>query len=95
VKKGEVNSIISSYNRNFPARNDGNEATMSFIGSPEVVMAYALAGRLDVNPFTEEFVAGNGVKLKLAPPPAVDDMPSQGFAEGKDTYIARRLTAAR
>jgi aconitate hydratase len=88
VKKGEVNSIISSFNRNFPARNDGNEATMSFIGSPEVVMAYALSGRLDVNPFTDEFVAGNGVKLKLTPPPVVDDMPSRGFVEGRDTYIA-------
>ncbi|MES2201958.1 MAG: aconitase family protein, partial [candidate division FCPU426 bacterium] len=50
IKPGEVNSIISSYNRNFPARNDGNNATMSFIGSPEVVMAYSLAGRLDINP---------------------------------------------
>jgi aconitate hydratase len=88
VKKGEVNSIISSYNRNFPARNDGNEATMSFIGSPEVVMAFALAGRLDVNPLTEEFVSGNGVKVKLTPPPPVDDMPKAGFVPPKDMYAA-------
>ncbi len=88
VKKGEVNSIISSYNRNFPARNDGNEATMSFIGSPEVVMAYALSGRLDVNPFTEEFTAGNGVKIKLNPPPVVEDLPSKGFAEAEAGYQA-------
>jgi aconitate hydratase len=88
VKKGEVNSIISSYNRNFPARNDGNDATMSFIGSPEVVMAYALAGSLDVNPLTEEFVTGNGVKLKLSPPPMVDDLPGKGFASGDFGYQA-------
>lgn len=88
VKKGEVNSIISSFNRNFPARNDGNDATMSFIGSPEVVMAYALSGRLDVNPFTDEFTAGGGVKLKLSPPPAVDDMPKNGFVPPKDVYAA-------
>ncbi|HTB22283.1 MAG TPA: aconitase family protein, partial [bacterium] len=88
VKKGEVNSIISSFNRNFPARNDGNDATMSFIGSPEVVMAYALAGRLDVNPFTEEFSTGAGVKLKLVPPPPVDDLPKDGFVPPTGGYIA-------
>lgn len=88
VKKGEVNSIISSFNRNFPARNDGNDATMSFIGSPETVMAYALAGRLDVNPLSEEFEAGNGVKLKLTPPPAVEMLPKAGFAGGDLGYVA-------
>jgi aconitate hydratase len=88
VKKGEVNSIISSFNRNFPARNDGNDATMSFIGSPEVVMAYALAGRLDVNPFTEEFTTGAGVKLKLLPPPSMDDLPKGGFVPPVGMYTA-------
>jgi aconitate hydratase len=88
VKPGEVNSIISSYNRNFPARNDGNSATMSFIGSPEVVMAYSLAGRLDVNPLKDEFEAGNGVRLRLNPPPVVDDLPSKGFAQADAGYQA-------
>jgi aconitate hydratase len=88
VKKGEVNSIISSFNRNFPARNDGNDATMSFIGSPEVVMAYALSGRLDVNPFTDEFVSGNGVKVKLLPPPPADDLPKNGFVPPVGVYDA-------
>jgi len=88
VKAGEVNSIISSYNRNFPARNDGNASTMSFIGSPEVVMAYSLAGRLDVNPLTDEFEAGNGVKIKLNAPPVVDDLPKQGFAAADAGYQA-------
>ncbi len=88
VKEGDANSIISSFNRNFPARNDGLKSTLSFIGSPEVVLAYSLAGRLDINPLTEEFEAGNGVRIKLQAPPQVDDLPSQGFVEGKDIYIA-------
>jgi len=88
VKKGEVNSIISSFNRNFPARNDGNDATMSFIGSPEVVMAYALAGRLDVNPFTEEFTTRGGVKVKLLPPPPAQDLPKDGFVPPTGVYDA-------
>jgi aconitate hydratase len=88
IKPGEVNSIISSYNRNFPARNDGNAATMSFIGSPEVVMAYSLAGRLDINPLTEEFEAGGGVKIRLQAPPQVEDLPSKGFAQADAGYQA-------
>ena len=88
IKKGDVNSIISSFNRNFPARNDGNDATMSFIGSPETVIAYALSGRLDVNPFTEEFTSGNGVKLKLTPPPQADALPKRGFVPPKGVYEA-------
>jgi aconitate hydratase len=95
VKKGEVNSIISSFNRNFPARNDGNDATMSFIGSPETVMAYALAGRLDVNPFTEEFEAGGGVKLKLAPPSPSPMLPKAGFAGGDLGYQAPAADGSR
>src|SRR5207247_3278128 len=50
IAEGQVNSILSSYNRNFPKRNDGNAQTLSFIGSPEVVVAYALTGTLDFNP---------------------------------------------
>jgi aconitate hydratase len=88
IQPGEVNSIISSFNRNFPARNDGNNATMSFIGSPEVVLAYALAGRLDVNPLRDEFLSGNGVKIRLNAPPQVDDLPSRGFADADAGYQA-------
>ncbi len=88
IKPGEVNSIISSYNRNFPARNDGNNATMSFIGSPEVVMAYALAGRLDINPLKDEFEAGGGVRIRLKAPPVVDDLPRNGFAPADVGYQA-------
>jgi aconitate hydratase len=54
VKEGESNSILTSFNRNFPKRNDGNPETLAFIGSPEVVVAYSLAGSLDFNPLTDE-----------------------------------------
>ena len=57
IQKGETNTIVSSFNRNFPARNDGNAATLSFIGSPETVTAMALTGRLDVD-FVREPVVG-------------------------------------
>ena len=57
VKEGEENSIITSYNRNFRKRNDGNSGTYSFIASPEIVVAYALAGTLAFDPLRDE-VAG-------------------------------------
>ena len=57
IQTGERNTIVSSFNRNFPARNDGNAATLSFIGSPETVIAMALTGRLDVDFVREPIVA--------------------------------------
>jgi aconitate hydratase len=54
VKSGEKNTILTSFNRNFRGRNDANMETLSFIGSPEIVMAMGLAGRIDFNPMTDE-----------------------------------------
>ncbi len=88
IKTGERNSIINSYNRNFPARNDGNAETMSFIGSPEVVMAYGLAGRLSFNPLTDELTGADGRPFKLAPPKKAEDLPSAGFVFKADGYVA-------
>ena len=65
ITKGERNTIVSSFNRNFPARNDGNAATLSFIGSPETVTAMALTGRLDVDFVREPVVAPDGTKVQL------------------------------
>ncbi len=76
IKMGERNSIINSFNRNFPARNDGNTQTLSFIASPEVVTAFALTGRLDVNP-TLMFKA-----------PHAEEMPKLGYAAGEAGFIA-------
>ncbi len=87
IKKGETNSIINSFNRNFPARNDGNAETLSFIASPEIVTAYALAGRLDFNPLTDNIQTENGKEFKLLPP-CVPEMPTKGYAKGEAGYIA-------
>ncbi len=86
VTKGQPNSIISSFNRNFPKRNDGNPDTLSFIGSPEIVVAYALAGTLDFNPLTDEVEAEDGTRFKLEPPPPAPEVPEQGFIESREGY---------
>lgn len=79
VKEGVVNSIISSYNRNFPKRNDGFASTCSFIASPETVLAYAVFGRLDVDPFTTPITGGDGKTFTLRAPGEVDEVPGKGF----------------
>ena len=70
------NVIVTSFNRNFPARNDGNKNTLAFIGSPETVVGMALSGRLDGS-FLTEF-----------DPPVADDLPSHGFDRGADGFSA-------
>jgi aconitate hydratase len=87
IAKGEKNTIVSSFNRNFPARNDGNKDTLSFIGSPDTVVALALGGRLDFDFTTEALVAPDGTKVVLEAPVA-DDLPSRGFDQGASGYVA-------
>ncbi|HET9728493.1 MAG TPA: aconitate hydratase [Acidimicrobiia bacterium] len=82
IKDGETNVIVSSFNRNFPARNDGNKNTLSFIGSPETVVGFALTGTLD-GKFLNEF-----------DPPAADDLPAKGFDHGESGFIAPAADAA-
>lgn len=60
VKKGEKNTIVSSYNRNFTGRNDANPATHAFVTSPELVTALAIAGTLDFNPITNKLKSADG-----------------------------------
>ncbi len=88
VKAGEANSILSSFNRNFPKRNDGNAATLSFIGSPEICVAYALAGTLDFDPMKDEIEAADGTRFKLAPPGPAPEIPSKGFVISYAGYEA-------
>lgn len=88
VKPGDKNSILSSFNRNFPKRNDGNAETLSFIGSPEVVIALGLAGRLSFNPLTDSLEGPGGKKVKLAPPKKADDLPKKGFVTPMGGYVA-------
>src|SRR5919205_627624 len=87
LKKGEPNTIVTSYNRNFPGRNDGKRETMNFIGSPEIVIALALGGRLSFNPFTDELIAKDGTKFKLDPPKIAPEVPEDGFESVKDVYV--------
>jgi aconitate hydratase len=87
-KKGEKNSILSSFNRNFPARNDGNPETLSFIGSPETVLAIALGGKLSFNPLKDELTGAGGKKVKLSPPQKAPEVPANGFIEARGGYEA-------
>jgi len=87
-QKGEPNSILTSYNRNFPKRNDGNPETQAFIGSPEVVVAYALAGTLSFDPSRDELEAADGSRFVLEPPAPAPDIPEQGFVISYEGYEA-------
>jgi aconitate hydratase len=85
VAKGTTNTIVSSFNRNFPARNDGNPSTLSFIGSPETVTAMALTGRLDVDFVRQGVTAPDGTEVVLEPPTA-DELPAKGFDPGESGF---------
>merc|ERR1712179_115845 len=87
TKKGEKNTIVTSYNRNFTGRNDANPATHCFVTSPEMVTALCLSGRLDFNPLTDTLTGSDGKEFKLSAPFA-DELPALGFDPGEDTYQA-------
>jgi aconitate hydratase len=84
--KGRADSIISSYNRNFPGRNDGISDTLSFLSSPEVVTALAFAGELTFDPVHGSLKAADGTAITFEPPRG-EELPSQGFAEGAEGFI--------
>ncbi len=88
IESGQQNSILSSFNRNFPKRNDGNPATLSFIGSPEICVAYALAGTLDFDPTSDEIEAADGTRFRLEPPGPAPEIPSNGFVISFGGYAA-------
>ena len=90
VKEGTPNSIISSYNRNFPKRNDGFASTCSFIASPETVLAYAVFGRLDLNPFTTPITGADGKEFTLKAPGEVAEVPARGFIPDEAGYAGPR-----
>ena len=87
VSKGEQNSIVTSYNRNFPARNDANPETMNFIASPELAVALGLGGRLSFNPLTDTLTGADGREFKLDPPKPAPEVPPQGFDPGQSGYV--------
>ena len=83
---GTPNVIVTSYNRNFPKRNDGDPATLAFVTSPETVMALALSGRVDFDPVTDELINENGDSIKLSTPEGLE-LPPSGFDPGEDTFL--------
>ena len=94
VKKGERNSIITSFNRNFAGRNDANPETHAFVASPEIVTALAFAGRITFNPLKDTLVNSRGEHV-LLDPPAGDELPRRGFAPGESGYISPAADGSR
>jgi len=85
VAKDETNTIVSSFNRNFPGRNDGSQATLSFLTSPEIVTALAFAGTLEFDPVHGTLTAPDGRAFRFTPPEG-EELPRDGFARGEEGY---------
>lgn len=84
---GDPNVIVTSYNRNFPKRNDGDAATLAFVTSPETVMALALAGTVDFDPTTDTLTNDAGEEVRLSVPVGVE-LPPDGFTPGESGFVA-------
>ena len=91
---GEANSIITSYNRNFAARNDGNPATHAFVTSPELVTAFAIAGDLSFNPEKDTLVGSDGKEILLDAPKG-DELPPKGFDKGASRCVLQFSSCAQ
>lgn len=87
IKPGEPNTIVTSFNRNFPGRNDGRRETMAFMGSPELIVALALGGRLSFNPLKDTLRGPDGKEFKLEPPKKAPEVPSRGFSNIGQIYV--------
>ncbi|MEE2700378.1 MAG: aconitate hydratase [Bacteroidota bacterium] len=87
AEKKEKNSIVHSFNRNFAKRADGNPNTHAFVGSPEIVAAVAISGRLDFNPITDTLTNEKGEEVKLAEPTGFE-LPPNGFDVEDNGYQA-------
>src|SRR6185295_14800480 len=91
----KVNTIVNSYNRNFPKRNDGNANTKAFVTSPDMVIAYALAGTLDFDPLTDAVTSDAGAAVKLDAPVG-EVLPPRGFDPGESGDVpAARVPSER
>ena len=86
MHEGTPNTIVTSYNRNFPRRNDGYKSTFAFVTSPDTVVAMALAGRLDFDPQTDSLVAPDGTTVRFTPPVG-EELPALGFDPGQATFV--------
>ena len=81
------NTIVTSYNRNFPKRNDGSPNTHAFVTSPETVVALALAGTIDFDPFRDTLTNDAGEQVRLVVPVG-EELPALGFDPGENTFVA-------
>ena len=88
LEKNEKNSIVTTFTRNFPGRNDGTRSTLNFIGSPEMIIALSLGGKLSFNPLKDELTAADGSKFKLEPPKAAPEVPEKGFVRPEGIFVA-------
>jgi aconitate hydratase len=87
VGKEETNTIVSSFNRNFPGRNDGSASTLSFLTSPEIVTALAFAGTLEFDPMHGTIPGPDGKPFRFTAPEG-EELPAQGFARGEEGFEA-------
>lgn len=85
-------AILTSFNRNFKSRNDGNKLTMNFLASPTVVTAMAFSGKLSFNPATDSIPLADGTSFKFAPP-TKQDLPQAGFTPGNEDFYPVRNPA--
>lgn len=88
LEKDQQNTIVTTFNRNFPGRNDGHRSTLNFIGSPEMIIALSLGGKLSFNPLKDELTAADGTKFKLKPPTPAPEIPEEGFIRPKGIFVA-------
>jgi homoaconitase len=88
--QGEDNIILTSFNRNFKGRNDGNVKTMNLLASPEIVTAMAFAGRMDFNPMVDSIMAPDGKPFHFQPPQG-EQLPSNGFVPGDIGYLPQAM----
>src|SRR2546425_741730 len=86
IKKGQRNTIVTSFNRNFPGRNDANPETLAFMGSPEITMAYGLAGRLSFNPLADALPGKDG-PWRLRPPKKAPEIPERGLVRSREGFV--------
>lgn len=93
LDKDQKNTIVTTYNRNFPGRNDGRRNTLNFIGSPEMIIALALGGKLSFNPLKDELTAADGTKFKLEPPKPAPEVPKEGFMRPEGIFVAPPKTS--
>ena len=94
VGRDEANTIVSSFNRNFPGRNDGSQATLSFLTSPEIVTALAFAGTLEFDPVHGTLTGPDGKAFRFTPPEG-EELPRDGFARGEEGYEAPAADGAQ